>query len=242
MNIIANKAKLNEKKLSENTYPGRGIIIGETSDEKSFVQIYFIMGRSENSRNRIFLEENGFVRTKAWDEKKVIDPSLIIYYPSKVYEKAFIITNGDQTDTIYKSIKNGSTFKDALEERTFEPDGPNFTPRISGILDLGNNDYAYALSILKTESNNEKYPLKQFFYYENSIPGFGHCITTYDCDGNPLPSFSGEPYLLKVFNSIDENIDFFWNALDDDNKVSLMVRHIDKVSGKSEIKIINKLK
>jgi IMP cyclohydrolase len=235
------KAQENEIKLKKNVYPGRGIIIGETKDRKNYVQVYWIMGRSINSRNRVFEVEEGNMRTKAYDELKLTDPSLVIYYPSRTLNNKHIITNGDQTDTIYNYLKDNKSFKDALDTREFEPDGPNFTPRISGIVDLDDKECAYMLSILKTEGNDENNSRRQYFSYEKAIPGIGHCITTYSGDGDPLPSFLGEPYVLRIFDTIEENLRFYWESLNEDNKVSLMVKFIDKGTRKGSIKIINKL-
>ncbi len=231
----------NLRKLSKTTYPGRGIILGMSPDGKKYVQIYWIMGRSENSRNRVFIEENGYVKTKAFDEKKVTDPSLIIYYPVKNIANCHIVTNGDQTDTVYESIKNYRTFEDAMSTRTFEPDSPNFTPRISGIIDLDDSTYAYKLSVLKSIDNNKMYGQKNLFIYEKAIPGYGHCITTYRSDGNPLPSFDSEPMILPVYDDTDHMADIYWNTLDEENKVALMVKTINSDTGLFSVIIKNKL-
>lgn len=229
----------NIKKLSQNSYPGRGIIIGKSPNDKYLIQVYWIMGRSENSRNRIFVNENEFVKTEAFDESKLTDPSLIIYYPVKQFENIHIISNGDQTDTIFDSYKEGSSFENAIQLRNFEPDEPNFTPRISGVINLQDrNDYE--LSIIKSSYNNSKYTERYFYKYEKAIPGVGHFIHTYEEDGEPLPSFSGEPKVVKLMNEIDEVADFYWNLLDENNKISLLVKFIDASTGKSSIKIINK--
>jgi len=239
---INETAKTNFSGLSTNPYPGRGIVIGTSPDEKSIYQIYWIMGRSANSRNRIFLkEDNNFLKTKAFDESKVEDPSLIIYYPLKHIGNAHIVTNGDQTDTIHESIKKGGSFEDALHTRDFEPDGPNFTPRISGITDLDDKKYVYRLAINKTIGNNEKCPLRQFFCYAAPLAGFGHMITTYSGDGNPLPSFQGEPLIVPIFDSIGENLNNYWGALNGDNRISLLVKKIDRQQGTVEIVVENKL-
>lgn len=227
--------------LSKNTYPGRGIVLGMTSDRENYVQVYWIMGRSENSRNRIFVEENGFVKTKAFDEKKCTDPSLIIYYPVKHIGSCHIVTNGDQTDTIYEKIKGKGTFEEAMMERTFEPDKPNFTPRISGMIDLTDPNCAYKLSILKTVNNQEELGQKNFYYYQKGIPGYGHCITTYQSDGNPLPSFSSEPLPVPLEDCPDKTAEMYWNALNNENKVSLLVKFIDVKTGAFKIVIKNKL-
>lgn len=228
--------------LKSNEYPGRGIIIGMSPDSKHMVQVYWIMGRSMNSRNRVFEEENGFVRTKAFDESKLVDPSLIIYYPARHCDNCHIITNGDQTDTIYNELLNGGSFEGALDTRCFEPDAPNFTPRISGIAYMGNSQYAYKLSILKSYNNDGTTSIRQYYNYEKGILGIGHCIHTYVGDGNPLPSFTGEPYELELFDDIDKTAEYYWDALNNGNKVSLLVKYISLVDGSFKIKIFNKNK
>lgn len=226
--------------LKNNAYPGRGIVIGKTPDGENLVQVYWIMGRSENSRNRIFAKDGEFVKTEAFDESKLVDPSLIIYYPSRVINNAHIITNGDQTDTIYNEIKEGRTFEDALQLREFEPDAPNYTPRISGIVDLDDSKNAYKLSILKSLYNNGNYCLRNIYKYEKAINGVGHCIHTYKEDGNPLPSFSGEPYLMPIQDNIENVSDYYWNLLNDENKISLLVKFINIKTKETKIKIVNK--
>ena len=232
------------KLLSENTYPGRGIVIGKSQDGKSALIAYFIMGRSVNSRNRVFeMHENG-MRTKAFDESKLTDPHLIIYNP---YLRANggnidIITNGDQTDTIYNFINDGSCFEDALRTREFEDDAPNYTPRISGALyyDFGANTFNYKMSILKSNNGNPDACQRYFFDYA-PLNGIGHFIHTYKCDGNPLPSFEGEPKTLELPNTdIDSLTDIIWENLNEDNKVSLFVRYIDLATGEYESRIVNK--
>lgn len=232
----------NIKKLSSNTYPGRGIVIGLSPDSNSIIQVYWIMGRSENSRNRVFIEENGFVRTQAFDHKKLVDPSLIIYYPVKFYNNKHIVSNGDQTDTIYSALRNSETFEKALNKRKFEPDEPNFTPRISGLVDLDDKEPVYSLSILKSMYNNSGICIRNYFNYSGMIEGFGHCIHTYAGDGIPLPSFEGEPCIVRLFDDMDKVAVYYWDILNDDNKVSLLVKFIDKYSGQSKIKIINRNK
>lgn len=227
-----------EKKITDSLYPGRGIVIGKTPNGKNIVQVYWIMGRSDNSRNRIFEKDGGYIRTKAFDESKLIDSSLVIYYPIKYVEENHIVTNGNQTETIVEFLKKGSTFEEALKTREFEPDPPNYTPRISGIVNVAGN--GYKLSILKTAENNEELGQRNFFAYDKYINGAGHCITTYSDDGNPLPSFNGEPYLVKVFNDIIETTKTFWDYLNKDNRVSLLVKHINVKTGKTEFEIINK--
>ncbi|MGI6562173.1 MAG: IMP cyclohydrolase [Clostridia bacterium] len=241
MQDFKEQSERNFQMLKENAYPGRGIVLGMDSQSKHYIQVYWIMGRSENSRNRIFVEENGFVKTKAYDENKCTDPSLIIYYPVKHIGSCHIVTNGDQTDTVYERIKEKKTFEQALMERTFEPDKPNFTPRISGLIDLKDPLFAYRLSVLKTVNNREEYGQKNFYYYHKAIPGFGHGITTYRSDGNPLPSFSSEPLLLPLEDCPEKTAELYWNALNEENKVSLLVKFIDAESGEFQIVIKNKL-
>ena len=230
----------NEKDIQKNNYPGRGIIIGMTPDQKNYIQIYWIMGRSTNSRNRIFEVEDSSVKTKAFDEGKMEDPSLIIYYPIKVYKDYHIVSNGDQTDTIYEYVKSGKTFENALNTREFEPDPPNYTPRISGFIDLASGKKNYGMSILKSINNNEEFCQRSYFCYSNFIKGFGHCIHTYNEDGNPIPSFDKEPYIVKLHNSMEDNEEHFWNLLNKDNKVSLLVKFIDRENKNVKIKIVNK--
>jgi len=232
-------ARANEEKLRANSYPGRGIIIGQSPDEKHYIQVYWIMGRSENSKNRVFdMLENGFVRTKVFDERKVTDPSLIIYFPVKHVNGVHIVSNGDQTDTIEEFIKCGKSFMEALETRTFEPDSPNFTPRISGIIETEKR--RYALSILKSLNNNPDYCQRYFYFYDRFVPGFGHFICTYNGDGNPLPSFTGEPEVVRMFNNIDEVAEYYWDTINMDNKVSLLVKFINAEDNSFKIRIMNK--
>jgi hypothetical protein len=241
MSVREDMAKENFKALAENSYPGRGIVCGLTPDGKNRVQVYWIMGRSSNSRNRVFLaDENLQVRTKAYDESKLEDPSLIIYYPVRTEGNAHVVTNGDQTDTIVEALAAGKSFSDALFTREYEPDGPNFTPRISAMMEADGGT-AYAMSILKTQQNQEDAGCaRHFFYYEKAMPGLGHCITTYEGDGNPLPSFPGEPYLLPISGDLEACADEYWNALDADNKVSMLVKWIDVESGEVKLTIRNR--
>ncbi len=230
------------KELSSSSYPGRGIVIGRTPDGKKAVIAYFIMGRSENSRNRIFVEDGEGIRTQAFDPSKLEDPSLIIYAPVRVMGNKTIVTNGDQTDTIYDLMDKQYTFEQALRTREFEPDAPNYTPRISGILHLDNGNYNYAMSILKSSNGNPDSCNRYTFAYSNPVAGEAHFIHTYMGDGNPLPSFEGEPALVDVPNDMNEFADLVWNNLDEDNKVSLFVRYINIADGTYESKIINKNK
>lgn len=232
-----------EKELSSNVYPGRGIILGKSSDGKNAVIAYFIMGRSENSRNRVFVEDGDGIRTQAFDESKLSDPSLIIYAPVRVLGNKTIVTNGDQTDTIYELMNQQQTFEQSLRTREFEPDAPNYTPRISGIVKCSDNSMNYALSILKSADGNPDCCQRFTFTYSNPLSGVGHFIHTYMTDGNPLPSFEGEPKLIELGNEdIDAFADKLWNSLNEDNKVSLFVRYIDIETGKATSKIINKNK
>lgn len=231
-----------EQELRNNSYPGRGIIIGRTTDGKKAVAAYFIMGRSVNSRNRIFVEEGEGIRTQAYDESKLTDPSLIIYAPVRVLGNKTIVTNGDQTDTIYEGMDKQLTFEQTLRTREFEPDAPNYTPRISGILHIENGKYNYAMSILKSNNGDPKSCNRYTFAYENPAAGEGHFIHTYKCDGDPLPSFEGEPKLVAVSDDIDAFTQLLWNSLNEENKVSLFVRYIEIETGKYETRIVNKNK
>lgn len=223
--------------LKQNSYPGRGIAIGRTPCGKKIRIAYFIMGRSENSRNRVFVEDGDGIRTKAFDESKMKDPSLIIYAPVRVINGTTIVTNGDQTDTIYEYLEQGKSFEDALRTRTFEPDGPNFTPRISAVV----KDDFYEMSILKSAEGDESAVRRYFFDYPNEKPGYGHLIHTYESDGNPLPSFEGEPTLwAMVKESFDDFSDHVWEALNPDNKVSLFTRSIDIETGETRSRIYNR--
>ena len=213
---------------------------GKSSIGTKAVAAYFIMGRSENSRNRVFVEEGQGIRTQAFDPSKLTDPSLIIYAPVRVLGNKTIVTNGDQTDTIYEGMDKQMTFEQSLRSREFEPDGPNYTPRISGIMHLENGTYNYAMSILKSNNGNPDACNRYTFAYENPVAGEGHFIHTYMHDGNPLPSFEGEPKLISVPNRIEEFTDLLWNSLNEENKVSLFVRYIDIATGDIETKIVNK--
>jgi len=228
------------EQLSSNSYPGRGIVIGRSEDGKYAVAAYFIMGRSENSRNRIFVKEGAGIRTQAFDPSKLTDPSLIIYAPVRVLGNRTIVTNGDQTDTIYEGMSRQLTFEESLRCRCFEPDAPNYTPRISGILHVENGKFHYVMSILKSNNGSPESCNRFTFSYEAPIPGEGHFLHTYLCDGNPLPSFEGEPRLVRIDRPIDDFADMLWQNLNEENKVSLFVRYIDIATGSYETKIINK--
>ena len=234
-----NKVSLAQE-LSSTSYPGRGIVIGVTPDGKKAVTAYFIMGRSENSRNRVFVEDGEGIRTQAFDPSKLTDPSLIIYAPVRVLGNKTIVTNGDQTDTIYEGMDKQLTFEQSLRSREFEPDGPNYTPRISGVMHIENGTFNYAMSILKSNNGNPESCNRYTFAYENPAAGEGHFIHTYKCDGNPLPSFEGEPKLIAIPDDMDAFADSLWNSLNADNKVSLFVLYIDIATGTYETKIINK--
>ena len=228
--------------LKNNSYPGRGIVIGKSACGKYAVTAYFIMGRSTNSRNRIFVEDGNGIRTQAFDESKLEDPSLIIYAPVRVLGNKTIVTNGDQTDTIYEGMDKQMTFEQSLRSRCYEPDAPNLTPRISGIMHVENGKYNYALSILKSNNGREGAHNRYTFAYENPFAGEGHFIHTYESDGNPLPSFEGEPTWVGISGNIDEFTNEVWNALNEDNKVSLFVRYINIETGEFESRIVNKNK
>ena len=228
------------KELSSNTYPGRGIIIGLTPDGTRAVTAYFIMGRSANSRNRIFVEDGEGIRTQAYDESKVEDPSLIIYAPVRVLGNKTIVTNGDQTDTIYEGMDKQQTFEMSLRGREFEPDAPNLTPRISGILHVDQGTYSYALSILKSNDGDASACNRYTFAYATPVAGEGRFLHTYLGDGCPLPSFEGEPKRVDIADDIDAYTDLLWTNLNADNKVSLFVRYIDIRTGAYESRIVNK--
>ena len=228
--------------LKANDYPGRGIIIGKSKDGKNAVTAYFIMGRSVNSRNRVFVETNDGIKTEAFDPTKLTDPHLIIYSPVRVLGNKTIVTNGDQTDTIYELMNQQLTFEQSLRTREFEDDAPNYTPRISGIMKIENGDYNYAMSILKSNDGDPNSCQRFTYSYNNPKSGEGHFIHTYQGYGNPLPSFKGEPKKIEIPNNIDDFANDLWNALNEDNKVSLFVRYIDLQSGKATSKIINKNK
>lgn len=228
--------------LNRNSYPGRGIIIGKSEDGKSAVIAYFIMGRSDNSRNRIFEADlNDGIRTRAFDESKLGDPSLVIYSPVRILGEHTIVTNGDQTDTIFEFMDEGGKFEEALRTRTFEPDPPILTPRISGIVtEDDNGGFSYKLSILKSNRSNEASALRFFYEYETPVAGEGHFIHTYAADGNPPESFEGEPKPVELKGDINEFSDMLWNSLNENNKISLFTRYINLETGEIESKIINK--
>lgn len=229
-----------EQELRTNAYPGRGIVLGRSRDGSKAVAAYFIMGRSTNSRNRVFVQDGEGIRTQAFDPSKLTDPSLIIYAPVKVLGNKTIVTNGDQTDTIYSGMDKQLTFEQSLRCREFEPDGPNYTPRISGIMHIENGNYHYAMSILKSSNGNPAACNRFTFAYETPLAGEGHFLHTYLHDGDPLPSFEGEPRLVEIPDELTAFTNLIWNSLNAENKVSLFVRFIDIASGKYETKIVNK--
>ncbi len=228
------------EELSGNSYPGRGIVIGRSQDGKKAVTAYFIMGRSVNSRNRIFVEDGEGIRTQAFDPSQLSDPSLIIYAPVRVLGNKTIVTNGDQTDTIYEGMDHQLTFEQCLRCRKFEPDAPNYTPRISGIMHMENGGYNYAMSILKSNHGDPSSCQRFTFAYENPQAGEGHFFHTYMGDGEPLPSFEGEPAAVKIEGDIDSFTQMIWESLNEENKVSLFVRYIDIETGAYESRIVNK--
>lgn len=227
--------------VRDNSYVGRGIVIGKSADGKKAVSAYFIMGRSANSRNRIFVERDGVLYTEPFDASKVEDPSLIIYAAQRTYENRLIVTNGDQTDTIYAGLQHGQDFRGALGGRTFEPDYPNLTPRISGMLTFSNHDFSYEMSILKS-ADAEGSACNRYTYSYAALPGLGHFIHTYVGDGNPLPTFQGEPERVAIPDSIDGFTDSLWSALNRDNRISLYVRYTDLATGREENRLINRNK
>ncbi len=229
-----------ENELKGNEYPGRGIVIGKSLDGRYAVTAYFIMGRSENSRNRVFVEDGEGIRTKAFDESKLKDPSLIIYAPVRVHGIDTIVTNGDQTDTIYDYMEKGWSFEQALKTREFEPDAPNYTPRISGIMRVNRGSFDYALSILKSHNGDPSGCDRFTYHYQNPTAGEGYFIHTYMGDGNPLPSYEGDPTLVGIDGDIDTFTNMVWDSLNADNKVSLFVRYIDISTGEYETRIVNK--
>ncbi len=232
--------RLLTEELRQNSYPGRGIVIGRSADGKKAVTAYFSLGRSVNCRDRVFVVEGRGIRTQAFDPSKLTDPSLIIYAPVRVLGNKTIVTNGDQTDTIYEGMDKQMTFEQSLRSRAFEPDGPNFTPRISGIMHIEDGKYNYAMSILKSNEGNPESCCRYTYAYETPAAGEGRFIHTYMQDGDPLPSFEGEPKRVKISGDIDEFTQEIWESLNEDNKVSLFVRFIDIAGGDEETRIVNK--
>ena len=231
------------KLLRENSYPGRGIILGRSEDGKYAVAAYFIMGRSANSRNRVFTERDGGIITEAADESRMIDPTLIIYAPVRVLgDQITIVTNGDQTDTIYDYMQNGESFSKALRKRSFEPDGPNFTPRISSYLKVTGGRMRYRMGIIKSDDGNPDSVERFFYEYPKPLAGEGRFLHTYEGDGDPIPSFTGEPRRVRIEGNIDTFAATLWENLNEDNKVSLFVRYIPLGEGEAETRIFNKYK
>ena len=233
-------AARNLESLSRNPYPGRGIVVGMTPDGRHYVQVDWIMGRSENSRNRIFVREGDVVRTAPFDESKVKDPRLIIYNCARVVRRAHVVSNGDQTDTVLDALARGGTFEEALSTRTFEPDAPNYTARIAGLVDLDDERCAYRLAVIKSVGNRPDFCARHFFGYEAAVPGVGHCVTTYSGDGSPLPAFEGEPQPMPLPDDLDAAADLYWRALNSDNRVSLLVKFIEATTGRADCRIVNK--
>ena len=239
MNIY--EIKTLSERLEGNRYPGRGIVIGKTPDGKKAAIAYFIMGRSANSRNRVFTEKNGEIFTEPFDASKVEDPSLIIYAAVRSYQNKLIVTNGNQTDTIYDGLAAGKGFSEALTSREFEPDAPNLTPRISGMLTFADNDFTYEMSILKSGDAAGTFCNRYTFSYGASA-GLGHFLHTYVCDGNPIPTFQGEPERVAMDDDIDAFTTDLWNALDAENRISLYVRYTDLETGEAQSRMVNKNK
>jgi len=236
------KAAVLADRLKGNVYPGRGIVIGRSEDGLHAVAAYFIMGRSENSRNRVFVQDGEGIRTQAFDPSKMKDPSLIIYAPVRVLGTKTIVTNGDQTDTVYDGLDHQMTFEQSLRSREFEPDAPNYTPRISGVMHIEGGRYNYALSIIKSENGDPDSCCRYTFAYENPLNGTGRFIHTYTGDGNPLPSFEGEPVSVGITGTIDSFTSTLWDSLNGENKVSLFTRFVDIKTGRYESRIVNKNK
>jgi len=239
MNNLKGEAAENRRRLGENTYPGRGIVLGRSEDGSRLVQIYWIMGRSENSRNRIFVREGPRVRTEACDPARLGDPSLVIYTAMTEAGQDYLVTNGDQTDTLAETLQAGGTWQDALRTRAHEPDEPNWTPRISGGLRLGEGPLAW-LSIVKADPFDPAHSLRFFFEYDRLEPGYGRCITTYRSDGTPLPPYSGEPMLVPLYGEVSNLAHDVWQRLNEQNRISLALKLIDPATGASETEVINK--
>lgn len=232
-----------EQELKENSYPGRGIVIGKSEDGSKAVTAYFIMGRSASSRNRVFVEDGEGIKTQAFDPSTLlVAPELIIYSPVRVLGNSTIVTNGDQTDTVYEGMSEGKTFEESLRVRKYEHDAPNYTPRISGIMNIADGNYDYSMSILKSNNGNPDCCDRFTFTYSNPVAGEGRFIHTYKCDGNPLPSFEGEPKVVAIPDDIDEFTNLIWNNLNEDNKISLYVRYIDIETKESKVVLLNKNK
>jgi IMP cyclohydrolase len=233
-------ARQNLAALRANPYPGRGIVVGLTPDGARFAQVYWLMGRSENSRNRVLVRAGDTVRAEPFDASRVQDPSLILYNCARVCGRAHIVTNGDHTDTVHAALAAGRAFEEAVRERTFEPDAPNFTPRIAAVVNLDDRVHAYQIAILKAAGNDPALPVRQVFSYGAAAPGIGHFVSTYSGDGSPLPPFSGEPQPMELPGKIELACDLFWSALNEANRVSLLVKFIDRATGATEARIVNR--
>lgn len=238
--LFSDCANANLERLRSNSYTGRGIILGMSADSQKMVQVYWLTGRSENSRNRVFAVESDGIRTQAYDASKLIDPRLIIYWPVRRFRDAHIVSNGDQTDTIHSYLKKGMSFEDALMTRSYEPDAPNFTPRISGMMDISDKQGAYTLSILKAEGEEPVGCIHCFYRFDRALPGYGHCLHTYSGDGKPLPSFKGEPYPVPLGKNAKETAELYWDTLNHENRVALLALGIDRTTGEVETFIINR--
>ena len=236
---MAERAAGNLEALRRNTYPGRGLVLGQTPDGRRLVQLYWLMGRSENSRNRILVSERGSVRTAALDPARLRDPSLVIYRALGVWADCHVVSNGDQTDTILTALERGGSFQQALRGRTFEPDAPNHTPRISGLMRLGDPGAAYEISVLRAAGGDPACCLRCFYAYERARPGLGHCVTTYAGDGTPLPSFEGDPRPVPIPDDLAAAACLYWEALHPSTRVALVAKDIDLQSGESRMRIIN---
>ncbi len=239
---LTKAAQTNAEALKANVYPGRGLVIGLTPDARRYVQVYWIMGRSENSRNRVFVREGDLVRTAPFDPTKVQDPSLIIYNCARQFARCHIVSNGDQTDTVFDVMQRGGSFEEALFTRSAEPDAPNFTARITGVLNLDDPRHAYKLSVIKVIGHDQKRGAWHFFSYGSAVPGIGHCIHTYAGDGKPLPCFEGEPYVVPILADAAVTAARYWETLNAENKVSLFAKTIDMRTGATDIATINKLR
>jgi len=233
-------AAANMRRLGENAYPGRGIVLGLTPDGRHLVQVYWIMGRSPASQNRVLMREGEAVKSESLDPALVPNPALLIYYPVRRAGTYHVVTNGDQTETIVDALGRGQGFEDALRTREFEPDPPHYTPRISGLIDAADPRHGYRLAILKSLLHDPAHCVRHFYTYERARPGLGHCVTTYAGDGNPLPSFEGEPWPVRTFDAPGETAERYWSLLHPDRRVGLMVKFVDVRTGGSSLQIINR--
>lgn len=234
------RIKQNLDRLRANRYPGRGMVLGMSPDGSRMLQVYWLTGRSVNSRNRVFVQEPDGIRTQAHDPAKLLDPSLIIYWPARRFGTIHLVTNGDQTDTLFEKMRQGVSFEDALMTRSFEPDAPNYTPRISGMLDAADPQGGYRLSILKSFEGGPERCVRCFYRYDRGIPGVGHCIHTYQEDGDPLPTFFGDPYPVPLPETAEESAALYWPLLDGENRVALFARSVNRVTGEVDTVILNR--